>query len=222
MLAEIQPEEKLNGQLAFFPEMESEESAPLLSDMRPIPPPVPEQLDHWHICVLLSDLLLRFDGTLPEDWLYEIAVTSGHISYFMYMDALGALIEQNAVVQEQKDGAAVLRLTDAGRESVRQARLYVPKYFRDQVHLTALRYVARQRALRDLRIRCEQEANGWCADFTCYDGGREMMSLQIHAPSKENAELFTERILRNPARFFGKLLDLALTNEEEQYDLSDN
>ena len=216
------PEEKLNGQLAFFPEMEPEESVPEFDGSRAIPAPSTEQMSHWHICILLSDLLLRFNGILPEDWLYEIAVPTGHVSYFMYMDAIGALQEQNSIVSCTEDGVPCFRLTDAGKRSVKQSRLYVPKFFRDRVHLTALRYVARKRALRDLRSSYEQDAHGWNVTLSCMDRGTEMMQLRIHAPSKEQAELFNERILRNPARFFGKLLDLALTNEEEQYDLTDN
>ena len=216
------PEEKLSGQLAFFPEMESEEPASSMQDMRPIPVPAAEQLDHWHICILLSDILLRFEGILPEDWLYGIAVTSGHFSYFVYMDAVGALLEQNAVTRCQKDGVSCLMLTPSGMQSVKHTRYYVPKFFRDTVHLTALRYVARQKALRDLKIVLEPDGREWSISIACFDQGREMMSLRIHAPALESAELLRERILRNPARFFGKLLDLALTNEEEQYDLSEN
>ncbi len=222
MTEEMIPEQKLNGQLAFFPEMEPEAPAESTAGLRAIPVPSTEQMSHWHICILLSDILLRFDGILPEDWLYEIAVPTGHISYFMYMDAIGALQEQNAVVSCTEDGVPCFCLTESGRQSVKQARLYVPKLFRDRVHLTALRYVARKRALRDLHSSIEPAGSGWNVTLTCMDRGAEMMTLRIHAPAKEQAELLNERILRNPARFFGKLLDLALTNEEEQYDLTDN
>ncbi len=222
MPEEMMPEEKLSGQLAFFPEMEPEDSLPGSSDLRAIPAPSTEQMSHWHICILLSDILLRFDGVLPEDWLYEIMVPTGHVSYFMYMDAIGALLEQKSVVCCTADGLPSYRLTETGRLSVKQSRLYVPKYFRDRVHLTALRYVARQRALRDLRQSCEPSGNGWSMTISCMDHGAEMMQVRIHTPGKEQAEMLGERIQCNPARFFGKLLDLALTNEEEQYDLTDN
>ncbi len=54
------------------------------------------------------------------------------------------------------------------------------------------------------------------------DHGQEMFFLRISAPSKESAEELGERVLRNPARFFGKILDLALTNEAEPFDLRNN
>ena len=36
------------------------------------------------------------------------------------------------------------------------------------------------------------------------------------------AKLLGERIMLNPAGFYGKVIDLALSNEEPPYDLSDN
>ena len=215
-------EEKLQGQLAFFPDMETDLPTPPAEEHPTVGLPSADQLDRWRICVLLSDIVRRFDGVLPQDWLYEIAVTSGYFSYFIYYDAIGALLEQGTMIECTQDGVSCYALTEAGRRNVRQARGYVPKYFRDKLHLTALRYVARQRALRDLHIHCEPSGSDWTVEISCTDGGKEMMNLRIHAPAREDAEQFGERILRNPARFFGKLLDLALTNEEEQYDLSDN
>ena len=98
----------------------------------------------------------------------------------------------------------------------------VPKLFRDRVMLTALRYVARQKALRDLKIGYEPDGDGCRLCLTCSDQGREMFFLRIAAPDRAAAEMLGERILRNPAGFFGKVLDLAFRNEEEQFDLTDN
>ncbi|MBQ3940300.1 MAG: DUF4364 family protein [Oscillospiraceae bacterium] len=175
------------------------------------------------IRILLCDVLAKFDGRLPEDWLYEIAVGAGHISYFLYEDALGWLLDSGSVVTEPDTaGQPQCYLTERGRLTVRRLRRYVPKLFRDQVMLTALRYVSRQKALRDLKIRYESDADGWHLCLTCSDQGREMFFLRIAAPDRAAAEMLGERILRNPAGFFGKVIDLAVRNEEEQFDLTDN
>ena len=218
------PEDKLNGQLAFFPELETEPA--MLPDEAQQAETVlsPDQMEQWLICILLGDILLRFDGVLPEDWLYEIAVTAGHLGYFAYMDAIGSLTEHGATVQQRDpDGKSCFVLTESGKRSVQRLRRYVPKLFRDRVHLTALRYVARQRALKEMQISYEPDgASGWQVCLSCTDSGSEMLYLRMHAPTKDQAELLGERILRNPAGFFGRLFDLALHNEEEQYDLTDN
>lgn len=225
MKPELDPDvqnENLPGQLTFFPEMESD-PAPHIRLQNPIPPPEFSQLEQWKISILISDVLLRFDGVLPERWLYDIMVGGGYFNHFVYMDALGALTENGAaeIVQDEAEEQACV-LTAVGRANAKRLRLYVPKVFRDQVHLTALRYTARQRALRDLQITFEPDGDTCRLCLRCMDGGREMLFLRISAPSTEQAEELSERILRNPARFFGRILDLAMTNEEEVIDLADN
>ena len=147
-------------------------------------------------------------------------MVSGHVSYFLYADAIGFLQESGAVVEEQ-DGTKqpVYFLTERGRLTAQKLRQYVPKPFRDQVMLTALRFVSREKALRDLSIGYESDDDGCALCMTCKDGGHDMFSLRIHAPSEDSAQMLGERILRNPAGFFGKIIDIAMNNEEETYDL---
>lgn len=212
----------VEGQLSFFPEMETEKQAAENAVQHSIRLPDAAQLSLLNVRILLADVLMRFDGELPEQWLFDIMVRSGFFDYFTYSDALGALTEHGAAVIHEPDGVRMVTLTEKGRKNARELRLYVPKLFRDQVHLKALRYTARQRALRDLRITYEDVQDGCRVSLACCDNSREMFFLRITAPGRSEAESIGESILRNPARFFGKILDVALTNEEEQFDLSDN
>lgn len=209
--------EELPGQLTFVPETPAEQrphhdkfSAEFRGEAA--------LTDAPQIRILLCDVLARFEGTLPAEWLYEIAVGAEHISYFLYEDALGKLVDLGAVREEN----GTLTLTKQGTALAKKFRHYVPKLFRDQVMLTALRYVSRQKALRDLQISYEPAGSEWVLCLRCMDGGREMFYLRIHAPDRAAAEVLGERILRNPAGFFGKVIDLAVNNEEEQFDLTDN
>ncbi len=213
---------ELEGQYAFFPEYESDRDTSREARQRPMSSPAEQALEEWKLSILMSDILLRFDGILPENWLYEILVGSGHMLPFWYDDTLGGLIESGSAVYEENEQGKCVKLTPAGTENVRRTRLLVPKLFRDRVHLTALRYVARQEALRELHIAYEDSGNECRVCLQCSDHGREMFFLRISAPSRESAEELGERILRNPSRFFGKIIDLALTNEEEPFDLTDN
>lgn len=226
MKPQIPPEEQsfdLPGQMAFFPEYESDDPAPYIQLQHPIAPPEVSLLAGWGHSILMSDLLRRFEGSLPEPWLYEIMVGHGFLNHFLYTDALGALLESGAVRSvREADGTERIILTETGSRDVQHLRLMVPKMFRDQVHLTALRYCARQKALRDLKISYEPDAAGCRLCLRCMDQQEEMFFLRISTPSRSSAEELGERILRNPARFFGKIIDLAMTNEEEPFDLTDN
>lgn len=224
MKPEIRQEEQqydLPGQMAFFPDMEPD-PAPHILLQKPISPPELSQLADWQFCIIMSDVLMRFDGRLPESWLFDIMVGGKYLSNFLYHDALGSLLEAHAVERITEHDTEMIVLTESGRRDAKNLRLMVPKLFRDQVHLTALRHVARQKALRDLKITYEPDEKGCKLCLCCMDHGTEMFFLRISTPSRENAEELSERILRNPARFFGKIIDLAMTNEEEPFDLTDN
>ena len=221
---ELEPEEELPGQMAFFPEEEVPHAPKPPEKEEHVPKMKAPDLTHPpFICILLCDILSQMGGKLPSDWLYDIMVGAGHINYFMYEDVTGFLLE-NSMAEEvpDKDGVMQYRLLDKGRQCAKLLRLYVPKMYRDAVLLTALRYDARQKALRDLDIACEQTDTDWVLRVTGKDQDREMFGLQIHAPTEKDAQSLGECILRNPAGFFGRVLEMILTNEEEQYDLSDN
>ncbi len=220
-LNEIPEPIEVPGQLAFFPEKRTTDAPP---KKRTYPELSPLSLNDPHlISILLCIILLRFEGHLPETWLYEIAVASGQINYFLYTDAVGFLLESGAIAEElDREQQTAYYLTERGQLTVKDLRQYVPKPFRDQMMLTALRYVSRKRALKDLSIQYETEEDGCALCLACKDGGHDMFSIRIHAPSEETAKMLGERILRNPAGFFGKIIDVAMNNEEETYDLSDN
>ena len=206
--------EELPGQLTFVPETPGHQKARYSAEMNG----EANLNDPSRIAILICDVLAHFDGTLPTDWLYDIMVGAEHVSYFLYEDALGYLISIHSVLEQ--DGQYTL--TANGKVTAKRLRQYVPKLFRDQVMLTALRYVARQKALRDLQITYEDCDGGCMVCLRCSDQGREMFFLRIRAANRSDAEMLGERILRNPAGFFGKVLDLAFRNEEEQFDLTDN
>ena len=204
MRQDEQQQYDLPGQMAFFPDMEPD-PAPHILLRKPIPPPELSQMEDW-----------------PEAWLFDIMVGGKYLSNFLYHDALGSLLETKAVERTTEHDTDMIVLTESGRQNAKNLRLMVPKIFRDQVHLTALRCVARQKALRDLKITYEPDEKGCKLCLCCMDHGTEMFFLRISTPSRDVAEELSERILRNPARFFGKIIDLAMTNEEEPFDLTDN
>lgn len=88
MRQDEQQQYDLPGQMAFFPDMEPD-PAPHILLRKPIPPPELSQMEDWHFCIIMSDVLMRFDGKLPEAWLFDIMVGGKYLSNFLYHDALG-------------------------------------------------------------------------------------------------------------------------------------
>ncbi|MBR6762089.1 MAG: DUF4364 family protein [Oscillospiraceae bacterium] len=211
----------LPGQLSFFPE--SKAPTPTVSKPRQYPELNPMRLNDPHMVrILLCIVLHRLGDSVPENWLYDMVVGNGYITYFLYTDAIGFLLENQSLELVQTDDGTAYRLTEIGIACAKNMRRYIAKPMRDRVVLTALRYAARQRALRDLTIDYEAVDGGCILCLECRDRTEEMFSLRIRTPDRSAAEELSERILRNPAAFFGKILDSALNNEEEPYNLQDN
>ncbi len=211
----------LPGQLSFFPE--SKAPVPTVSKPRHYPELNPMRLNDPHMVrILLCIVLHRLGNSVQENWLYDIVVSSGYVTYFLYTDAIGFLLENQSLELRQTEDGAIYRLTEIGIACAKTMRQYIAKPMRDRVVLAALRYTARQRALRDLTIAYEAVPGGCILCVQCRDRSEEMFALRIRTPDRSAAEELSERILRNPAAFFGKILDSALNNEEEQYNLQDN
>ena len=216
--------EEIPGQLSLIPEKPHPGKLPdPRTGMQYATLECPVLDDPSRICILICDILKAFDGTLPEQWLYDIMLKSCEINYFIYSEAIGFLLENGSVVTEKNNRHEdAYYLTKKGLRCADDLRSLVPKLFRDQVMLAALKYASHQRALRDLEISYEPGDEGCAVCLRCMDQQREMFYLRIQAPTRESAELLGEKVLLNPAGFFGRILDLALHNEEEEFDLSDN
>ena len=64
--------------------------------------------------------------------------------------------------------------------------------------------------------------NGCYTHIRCLDTKNDLMDLKLFAPDMGQAKLIGEKIMLNPAGFYGKVIELALSNEEIPYDLTDN
>lgn len=173
--------------------------------------------------ILLCYLLYKIDHPVSPEQLYDIAIGTGIINYFYYQDSIGYLLK-NGLVSAEKDGNGNENyvLDPKGRECAKQLKNYAPKSYRDKLVLAALRYFTRLKYEKELKIEYEPVGNGYYTHVRCVDTGFDLMDLRLYAPDLTQAKLIGEKILLNPAGFYGKVIEVALSNEEPPYDLSDN
>ena len=173
--------------------------------------------------ILLCYLLYKIDRPVSSDQLYDIAIGTGIINYFYYQDSIDYLLKNGLVVSEKDEkGSECYVLGKKGRECAKQLKNYAPKSYRDKLVLAALRYFARIKYEKELKIEYEPVGNGYYIHVRCIDTGFDLMNLRLYAPDLSQAKLIGEKILLNSAGFYGKVIEVALSNEEQPYDLSDN
>lgn len=173
--------------------------------------------------ILLCYLLYRIDKPVETEQLYEIAIGTGAVNYFYYQDSIEYLTTNGLIsIAKSKNGADCYVLEKKGIECAKQLKKYVSKSYRDKLVLAALRYFARLKYEQEIKIDYIKVENGYYTHVRCLDVSCDLMDIKLYAPDLDQAKMIGERIMRNPIGFYGKIVELALSNEEAPYDLTDN
>lgn len=183
------------------------------------------ELSDLHLInILICYLLSKMSEPVPPDDLYDIVVGSGIINYFYYNDSLSFLTQNGSIVlAETPDGTdRRYMLLPRGELCAKRLKDFVPKIFRDRLVLTAIRYTARQKYENEVKITFEEMDKGYYLHLRCLDQGDDALDLKLSVPDLQHAKLLGEQIMKNPAGFYGRIIELALSNKEPEVDLSDN
>ncbi|MBQ8296414.1 MAG: DUF4364 family protein [Ruminococcus sp.] len=173
--------------------------------------------------ILLCYLMYKIDRSVEVEHLYEIAVSTGLINYFYYQDSIDYLIKNECIlVEKNESGTEQYVLTSKGTTCAKQLKNYAPKAYRDKLVLAALKYFARLKFEQEIKIEYIPLENGYYTHVRCLDAKCDLMDLKLYAPDLRQAKLLGEKIMLNPSGFYGKVIDLALSNKEIPYDLTDN
>lgn len=173
--------------------------------------------------ILLCYLLYKINKPIEVEHLYEIAVSTGLINFFYYQDSIDYLLNNECLsLEKNKSDIDCYVLQPKGRVCAKQLKTYAPKSYRDKLVLAAYRYFARLKYEQEIKIEYEPVGNGYYTHVRCLDLTCDLMDLKLYAPDLTQAKLLGEKIMLNPAGFYGKIVELALSNEEVEYDLTDN
>lgn len=173
--------------------------------------------------ILICYLLNKIGKPVNTEHLYDILITTGLINYFYYQDSIGFLLENKLITIEsnEKDENCYI-LLPKGVRCAKELKKYAPKSYRDKFVLASLRYFARLKMEQEVSIEYIEAENGCYIRIRCLDTKNDLMDLKLFAPDMTQAKLIGDKILLNPAGFYSKVIELALSNKEIAYDLTDN
>lgn len=173
--------------------------------------------------ILICYLLYRINKPVETEHLYEISIGTGLVNYFYYQDSIDYLLTNRLIsLQDDNEGKKLYSLEPKGIECAKRLKNYAPKSYRDSLVLAALRYFARLKAEQELKVEYIPLENGYYTYVRCLDSDCDLMDLKLYAPDMTQAKMLGEKIMLDPVGFYGKVIELALSNEEPPYDLSDN
>ena len=172
--------------------------------------------------ILICYLLYRIEKPVESEQLYEIAMETGIISYFYYQDSVDYLINNGLITIENIDGKKYYIIQSKGKACAEQLKSYAPKSCRDKIVSVALKYFARLKYEQEIIVDYLPDENGCYIYIRCIDPKYDLMDMKLFAPDLEQAKLVGEKIMLNPSGFYRKIIELALSNKEISYDLTDN
>ena len=183
----------------------------------------PPIMDSHMANILLCYLLYRIDRPVQVSQLYDIAVGSNSINYFAYQESISYLTEHGSVqLRRMPEGVEEYVLMEPGVQTARELRNYVGKAYRDKLVSAALQYFARLKRESEVKLEYIPLKKGYYVHVRCLDLEDDLLDLKLYAPDYTQAKYLGEQIMRNPAGFYGKILEAAFSNQEERIDLSDN
>jgi hypothetical protein len=167
--------------------------------------------------ILLCYLLYRIGKPVCASHLYDIAVGNEIINYFTYQESLSYLTEHGSVALEKReDGNDVYCLLPIGEQTALELRNYVGKPYRDKLVSAAFHYFARLKRENEVKIEYIPLKKGYYVHVRCLDIQDDLLDMKLYAPDRTQAKYLGEQIMRNPAGFYGKILDAAFSNKEKE------
>ena len=177
----------------------------------------PTVMDSYTASILICYLLRRIGKPIQKEHLYDIAVGNEIINYFFYQESITNLIHQNLIqVIPDKQNVPAFQLTDRGREYARQLKEYVSKPYRNKLVSAAFRYFAKIKRENEVKLEYIPLKKGYYVHVRCLDRECDLLDLKLYAPDLTQAKFLGEQIMKNPAGFYGKILEAAFSNEEAE------
>lgn len=180
-----------------------------------------ELKDVQTVKILICYLLYRINKPIDSEQLYDIAVSTEIINYFFYQDAIDYLINNGSINVIKEGSSEIYSLTQKGIDCAKTLRSYTPKSYRDRIVSAALKYFAQQKYKNEVQIEYIKLEKGYYVHCRCIDINNDLMDLKLYAPDLGQAELLGKNIMKNPAGFYGKILEIALNNQEEEFNPDD-
>ena len=174
------------------------------------------EMDDLHsVKILLCYLMKLIDRPLPEEQLYDIAMDSGVINHFIYSEAIDGLLKAGAFSAKQTENGKVISIEQKGRYGSDYFDMTVPEHYRKSIAATAYAYFAELRRQNECSCEIAVCENGYTVKFSVFDQELILMKTEIYAPDKEQAEFLAQRLKKDPAGFYGKMIGYLLNNSRQ-------
>ena len=170
--------------------------------------------DRYEAKILIAYFLWQMAMPVTRAQLDEIFTLDGSVNYFLYSEAVEQMIESGLIVVENRDGKEVYILTERAKHGANDFKRMVPKSTRDRILSTGMKFFAKLKNDNDVKLSVEKESIGYTVSCRCTEGELVLMELKLFALDEDQVNVLKQKIEKNPAAFYSKVIDYAVDNED--------
>lgn len=166
------------------------------------------------IMELILYILARIDGPVSMSDLTDLALCDEGVDYFQYADALSKL---EATGHVQRDREELLSITPKGRSNGQTTEEELPYSVRVRCDRNVAALNRRLQRARQVRtaVLPRPDGSGYTARLILDDETGNVMTLEMMAPDRTQAELLCGRYQAQPERLYNTILSQLLEQGEE-------
>ncbi len=163
------------------------------------------------ICYLIYNLN---NNELNSEFLYDISVNYGNISYFYYNEAIDELIKNDTIISKFEDEENMsFSLTDKGIDFITEFKSYLSISLRNRIMYSGMKYMSKINNEENVVKTEIQEKEDCCyLNVIIYKKEKEVLSFNLSVKNKSQAILLSEKINLNPKAIYSNFVDLIINN----------
>lgn len=163
------------------------------------------------ICYLIYNLN---NNELNSEFLYDISVNYGNISYFYYNEAIDELIKNDTIISKFEDEENMsFSLTDKGIDFITEFKSYLSISLRNRIMYSGMKYMSKINDEENVVKTEIQEKEDCCyLNVIIYKKEKEVLSFNLSVKNKSQAVLLSEKINLNPKAIYSNFVDLIINN----------
>lgn len=171
--------------------------------------------DRTEIKILICYLLTNAAAPLTSQQIIDTIIGQELVNYFELQEALGLLVEQGLIV-EQNDSYTI---TDEGKEISRELEKSLPFSVKERAYKAVIEILQYENLRRQNKTSITTiESGGYNLNCTISDADFKLFSFDIHMPDEKSAKLAEENFIRYGQEIFRCVLGITTENPKMYKD----
>jgi len=165
--------------------------------------------DRTEIKILLCYLLTNVSSPLTSQQIIDTIVGQELVNYFELQEALGLLVEQGLIVDDNDS----YTITDEGKEISRELEKSLPFSVKERAYKAVIEILQYENLKRQNKTTITPvKDGGYNLNCTISDADFKLFSFDIHMPNEKSAKLAEENFIRYGQDIFKCVLGITTEN----------